>query len=89
MRRDYKLMHKLTCKVAQSFYKTSRVKLEIQDLIQEAALSYLEAKQKYDPSKGYKFSTFIYFCMANQLKTYVKKEKEYQLPLVREIPKNV
>ena len=65
-------------KIAWSFHTTTG--LNIDDLIQEASLAYLDGLSRYDPSKGI-ISTYIWTHMRNQLTTYVKKEMAYNHPL--------
>jgi hypothetical protein len=65
-------------KVAWSFHETTG--LEWNELFQEAALAYLEAKGNYDPKRG-KLSTYVWNCIVSRLRTYLKKEQEYHCPL--------
>lgn len=52
--------------------------LEYQELFSEAALAYCLATKKYDPSKGCKETTFLYFCIKNALINFCKKERRLE-----------
>jgi RNA polymerase sigma factor (sigma-70 family) len=49
---------------------------EIEDLIQEGNLGLIKALDKYDSSKGTKFSTYAVFWINNYITRYVKKNKK-------------
>lgn len=52
------------------------------DLIQEGMLKAMEASDKFDPSKGASFKTFIRRCVKNGIINYLKnvsKHKSYEL----------
>lgn len=61
-------------KIAWSFHKTSQ--LDYDDLFQEAYLAYVYGMKTYDPTKGCYLSTHLWNHISNQLKTYIRKEKE-------------
>jgi DNA-directed RNA polymerase specialized sigma24 family protein len=69
-------------KLAWSFHKSTG--LDLDDLIQEATVAYFDRLKYYDESKG-KLSTFMWIHIRNQLSTYVKREKEFQHPLVADV----
>jgi RNA polymerase sigma factor (sigma-70 family) len=60
-------------KIAMSFSVTTGI--DFDDLCQEASLAYLEAMKTYDPDKG-KISTYVWHCIHNHLKNYVKIEQQ-------------
>jgi len=62
-------------KIAWSYHHTTGVELD--DLIQEASLAYIEAMRKYDPERG-KISTFVWHTINNHLRNYLKKELEWR-----------
>ena len=68
-------------KIAWSFHRTTG--LDWDDLFQEAAYHYLRALKTYDPDKGVYLSTYVWNFVSNELKNYIKKEKEAHEPLDR------
>lgn len=67
-------------KIAWSFHKTTN--LDIEDLIQEAALEYCEKRGKFTPDRGAKFSTFIWNVIYARLIDYEKQYRKYHNPLI-------
>jgi len=70
---------KLIHRISGSFHLTTG--LDPDDLFQEAVLGYLEAMRTYCPDRG-KITTYIWHCVTNALRNYVKQEKKYNTPLV-------
>jgi RNA polymerase nonessential primary-like sigma factor len=60
-RRIYRANLRLVVTVAQKVPRNIRGGLELLDLIQEGNLGLEQAILKFDPSKGYKFSTYAYW----------------------------
>lgn len=60
-------------KIAMSFSLTTGI--DFDDLCQEASLAYLEAIKTYNPNKG-KISTYVWHCIHNRLKNYLKQEEK-------------
>lgn len=58
--------------VAWRFHRATD--LEYEELFGEASVAYCNAIKRFDPSKGYKESTYLYFCMRNELINFCKKE---------------
>ena len=61
-------------KIAWSFHKSTG--MDVDDLIQEASLIYLEAIKTYDPSKG-KLSTYIWKVTKNHLQSFVTYQNKW------------
>lgn len=61
---------KLLRKIAWSFAQKSNV--EMDDLLQEAKIAYLEAMESYDPTKS-RISTWVWNCVSNRLKDRIKE----------------
>lgn len=61
-------------KIAWSFHHTTG--LEWDDLFQEAALAYCEALKNYDPKRGIKITTYMWWCISSDLKNYLKKQEK-------------
>ena len=65
----------LAWRLAHRFYKAvaakGKVSIEVEDLFQEAALSFLDAVAKFDPDRGFQFSTYYYRAVTNRLARYV------------------
>lgn len=65
-------------KIVWSFHYSTG--LDWDDLFQEACLGYLETMERYDAKRG-GATTFMWHCISSKLKTYLRKEMEYQSPL--------
>lgn len=46
---------------------------EYEDLVQEGSLGLVKACDTYDPSKGFKFSTYACICIRNNILMYLRK----------------
>lgn len=64
--------------------KTSQTHLTLQDMIQEGAIGLARAAEKFEPGRGYKFSTYAYWW----IRQGIVRAKETQERAVR-IPSNV
>lgn len=62
---------------AWSFHKTTGIELE--ELIAEATLAYLIAKQNYEKDKGASFITYAYKCINSALIEYQRKLKKFEV----------
>lgn len=62
---------------AWSFHRTTGIELE--ELIAEATLAYLIAKQNYDKNKGASFITYAYKCINSALIEYQRKLKKFEV----------
>lgn len=70
---DYKnLIYKEAWKYSRMYNK------ELGDLISEGYIIFTEVVEKYDESRGVKFSTYLQFCL-RKLIDYCKKEHNYQI----------
>lgn len=66
----WSIVNKILCKIPDKNYKTE---LE-NELFQEGFLGLIEAQQKYDESKGIKFTTFAYPYIKGYCLKYLNKE---------------
>ena len=64
--------------------KTTQVHMTIQDMIQEGAIGLTRAAEKFEPGRGYKFSTYAYWW----IRQGIVRAGEYQERAIR-IPVNV
>lgn len=64
--------------------KTTQVHMTIQDMIQEGAIGLARAAEKFEPGRGYKFSTYAYWW----IRQGIVRAGEYQEKTIR-IPSNV
>lgn len=71
--------YNLIRKIAWSFHQSTG--LDWDDLVQEAYIAYIYAKEHYDPNKKISLATFVWIHMTNHLKTYYQKEKDFVRPL--------
>jgi len=62
---------------AWSFHRTTGI--ELQDLISQATLIYLEAEKEFDPNKGISFVTFVHTCLDQALIDYCEKTKKLKI----------
>lgn len=86
MQRDKTINHQEIEKIVKSVVfatikSNPEYKTIISDLIQEGMLKAIEAIDKFDPSKGASFKTFIRKCVKNEIINYLKnlsKHKSYE-----------
>lgn len=64
--------------------KTTQVHMTIQDMIQEGAIGLTRAAEKFEPGRGYKFSTYAYWW----IRQGIVRAGEYQERAIR-VPVNV
>ncbi len=76
--REWKSIERLVCNIAHKVY--SRVlaahlshRISVEDLIQEGAVTWMKARDKYDPQFGTKFTTYLYRAVLTNLNRYVDK----------------
>jgi RNA polymerase sigma factor (sigma-70 family) len=63
----------LIYRIAWNFQKTTG--LDIEELIGEAGLAYTKAMRSFNPDKGTKFTTYAYWVISNELKTYIGRKR--------------
>lgn len=59
--------------------KTSQLHMTIQDMIQEGAIGLARAAEKFEPGRGYKFSTYAYWWIRQS----IARASEYQEKTIR------
>lgn len=50
---------------------------DVEDLISQGNLIYCQVKNTHQNKRGVKFSTFLYTCLNNGLRNYIKKNNKY------------
>lgn len=63
---------RLVVNVAKRFHRF-RSTLELEDLIQAGSIGLLRAAEKFDPARGYKFSTFAYWWIRQGVTRYMER----------------
>jgi len=61
-------------KIFRTLPKLARMKIELNDMIQEGFIGLLKATDRYDPKKGASFSTFASFYIDGAVKDYLRKQ---------------
>lgn len=59
-----------------------KMRLDINEYYDLAAIGLCKAAINFDKSKGYKFSTFAYRCMSNEVVMQIRKENRRIVPLL-------
>lgn len=65
---------KLVYRIASKYTSRSGV-YDISDLIQEGVQGVMRAAEKFEPEKGYMFSTYVYWWIENKISRYAIREK--------------
>lgn len=78
MTETYKDVEMMIYKIVHRFSACYRMPFE--DLLSEAHLTFVRAYQKYDPArfeKKAKFSSYLYFALSCDLRTFMKKQRKH------------
>lgn len=73
--------HKLVHSVAYSWWRVIKVTslgMEFEDVLQEAWIVCLSAQKRFDPSKGWAFSTYFYTAARNHFVAMIKTSSKLQ-----------
>ena len=64
----------MVVKISRELYPTTsgRFNLDLEDLIQEGYIGLLEALERYDESRGVKFSTYAAYLVRGRIKDYLR-----------------
>ena len=57
-------------------YNIFRDSLEYEELVSEGTIGLVKAAINYDPTRGYKFNTYAYYCIRNEIIEYLKKNNK-------------
>ncbi len=81
---NYKLLHKLCHSYAKKA-KMAGLTLDYDDLYQEACLTWLRARKAFDPSKNFRFTTYMGVAVAHRLGSSLNRAFEDRRILVKQI----
>jgi RNA polymerase sigma factor (sigma-70 family) len=81
---NYKLLHKL-CHSYVKKAKMAGLVLDYDDLYQEACLTWVKAQKSFDPSKNFRFTTYMGVAVAHRLAGSLHKAFEDRRVLVKQV----
>ena len=67
----------LACYLAKKMYAKVKHKYELEELVQVAYVGLVEAANRFDESRGFKFATFAFHVITGKLMSFVIRDKRY------------
>jgi RNA polymerase primary sigma factor len=77
--------YKLVLKHARAFYEAGRRRIDLMDLVQQGNTGMVEAFRRFDPTRGFKFSTFATFHIKQKISEWARERgSSIRIPTFRQ-----
>lgn len=69
----------LACYIANQLYPKYKHKYELEELVQVAYVGLVKAGNKFDKSRGFKFTTYAAATISGEIKRYISDDKRFNI----------